>query len=85
MPRIRRNSCLPDPSAVTKLIERYVKIERRITAEDVAGKVGICRASYYNRIRDPTSLTLGELRSFAKALKIPQEEMFAALAEAIKY
>lgn len=85
MPRIRQNNFLANPAAVTKLIERYIKIERRITVDEAVESAGCSRTLYYNRIRDPASLTLAELRNFAKALKIPQEEMSAALAEAIRY
>ena len=85
MPRTRRNNCLPNPSAMTRLIERYIKIERRITVDEAVELAGCSRTLYYNRMRDPASLTLAELRSFAKALKIPQEEVAAALADAIKY
>lgn len=85
MPRIRQNNFLANPAAVTKLIERYIKIERRITVDEAVECAGCSRTLYYNRIRDPASLTLAELRNFAKALKIPQEEVSAALAEAIRY
>lgn len=39
MPRTKLDSARPNPGAVAKLIERYVKIERRITVEEVAGSV----------------------------------------------
>jgi len=85
MPRIRQNNFLANPAAVTKLIERYIKIERRITVDEAVGMAGCSRTLYYNRLRDPANLTLAELRNLSKALKIPQEEMSAALAEAIRY
>lgn len=85
MPRIRQNTFLPNPSAVTKLIKRYIKIERQITLDEAVEMAGCSRTLYYNRMNNPANLTLAELRNFAKALKIPQEEVSAALAEALRY
>ena len=85
MPRTKLDECLPDPSAVAKLIERYIKIERRITVDETVTKVGTSMTSYYRRMKDPGNFTLAELRQFGKTLKIPQEELSAALVKAIRY
>lgn len=85
MPRTKLDGVLPNPGAVSKLIERYIKIERRITVEEATGRANVSMTSYYRRIGDPARFTLAELRNFAKALKIPQDEMSAALAEALRY
>lgn len=66
MPRTKLGALLPDPGAVVKLVERYIKIERRITVEQAIKR---------------TCLTLEDLRSFAKALEIPKEELLAAVAD----
>lgn len=85
MPRTKLDGALPNPGAVSKLIERYIKIERRITVEEASSRANVSLTSYYRRIGDPARFTLAELRSFGRALKIPPEEMSAALAEALKY
>ena len=85
MPRTKLEGAQPNPRAVAKLIERYIKIECNCTVEMAVDKAGVSRSLYYNRMKDPTQFTLAELRSFSKALRIPQEEVSAALAEAIRY
>lgn len=85
MPRTRLSGAIPNPRAVTKLIERYIKIERECTIEDAAARANVSRTLYYKRMKEPGCFTLAELRSFSKALKIPPEEMSAVLMEALKY
>lgn len=85
MPRTKLSARLPNPDAVAKLIKRYTKIERGIAAGDVAEQAGFSQSLYYKRLKEPEKFTLAELRGFAKALKIPPEELTAALAEAIRY
>lgn len=85
MPRTKLDARLPNPGAVAKLIERYIKIERRVTVDEAVGRAGASATSYYRRLKSPGDFTLAELRNFSKALKIPPDEMLAAFAEAIKY
>lgn len=85
MPRTKLDAALPDPGAMAKLIERYVKIERRATIEEVTSRAGTSAKSYYRRLEKPENFTLKELRMFGKALKIPQEELCDAFAKAVKY
>jgi len=76
---------LPNPAAVSKLIKRYIKVERDYTLEKTVDLAGYSKTLYYHRIKDPGNFTLAEVRSFGKALKIPPEEMLTALAQAIRY
>jgi len=85
MPRTKLDGALPNPGAVAKLIERYVKIERRVTVDEVTVRAGASVTSYYRRMKSHGDFTLAELRSFSKALKIPPDEMLSAFAEAIGY
>lgn len=85
MPKTKLGGVLPNYGAVSKLIERYIKIERNTTVGSAAERAQVKRSTYYNRMNDPSGFTLQELRSFEKTLKIPREEMAAALAEALKY
>ncbi len=85
MPRTKLDDYRPNPRAVAKLIERYIKIERHISVGEAIDRAGFSRTMYYNRQKAPADFTLEELRRFGKTLNIPQEEMVAAFAEAIRY
>lgn len=85
MLRTKLDALLPDLGAVVKLVERYIKVERRVTVEQAVEHTCLSRTSYYNRLKRPGDLTLEELRSFAKALEIPREELLAAVADAVRY
>ncbi len=43
---------------------------------DIAPILGISRATWYVRIKNPGKFTLAELRSISKVLKIPFTELF---------
>lgn len=85
MPRTKLDRVLPNPSAVSKLIEHYVKVECRCTLDQVVTSANCSKGLYYRRIRSPADFSLTELRSFGKVLKIPQEALVEAIAEAIRY
>lgn len=85
MPRSKWNDHLPNPAAVSKLIERYIKIERHVTVEETASRAGYSRTLYYKRIKEPADFTLAELRNFSRVLNIPEQEVITAFAEAIRY
>ncbi len=85
MPRTILDEYRPNPKAVSKLIERYIKIERHISVGEALDRAGYSRTMYYNRQKAPAEFTLAELRRWGKALNIPREEMAEALAEAIRY
>ena len=42
-------------------------------------KVGIAEKTYYNRLNNPESMTIRELRECINALKIPKEDVLDAL------
>jgi len=85
MPRTKLDGATPNPGAVAKLIERYIKIERRVNVDEAAARAGASVTGYYRRMKFPGDFTLAELRSFSKALRIPPDEMLSAFAEAIRY
>lgn len=39
----------------------------------------ICRTTYFNHMREPAQITVGELRAYIQMLKIPKEDVLAAL------
>lgn len=41
----------------------------------LAKGLGLSCQTYYRRLRDPSTFTLGELRSLRQRLRIPKEEM----------
>lgn len=85
MPRTKLDDRLPNPGAVAKLVERYIKIERRVLLDETLSAIGVSKKRYYSRMKDPEDFTFGEFRRFCKELKIPQEELLAACAEALRY
>lgn len=85
MPRTKLDRVLPNPSAVSKLVEMYLKIECRCSIDQAVALANCSKGLYYRRIKSPANFTLAELRSFGKALKIPQEELVEAIAAAIRY
>ena len=58
---------------------------RKYSVEEVSSRTCVSQSSYYRRLREPDDITLKELRSFGKALNIPQDELSAALAAALRY
>lgn len=85
MPRVKLSESLPNPRAVSKLIERYVKIESPIGLDETLARTRISRTRYYARLKDPGEYTLAEVRILGKTLNIPKEELIAAFVEAIQY
>lgn len=51
------------------------KTRSHITNESLAKGLGLSIQSFYRRLKDPSSFTLGELRNLRIRLKIPKEEM----------
>lgn len=39
----------------------------------------ICRTTYFNHMREPAQITVGELRAYIQMLKIPKEDVIEAL------
>ena len=85
MPRVKWSENMPHPEAVAKLIERYIKIERRDTVEEALSRAGCSKGLYYRRLNAPEDFSLAELRRFGRALEIPQEELAEAVAAALRY
>lgn len=85
MPRTKLDAALPDPGAMAKLIERYIKIENRITIDEATSRAGASTKRYYSRMKDPGDFTLKEMRMFGKALKIPRDELCDTFWKAVKY
>lgn len=85
MPRTKLDAMRPNPRAVAKLIEYYMKIDSNLNVLDTMSKASVSKNVYYSRMKEPEKFTLEELRKLAKTLKIPQEELTIAFEEAIKY
>mgnify|MGYP001075731767 CR=1 FL=1 len=85
MPRVKLSERLPNPRAVSKLIEHYVKVESAISLDEMLARTRISRTRYYARLKDPGEYTLAEMRVLGKTLNIPKEELIAAFVEAIQY
>lgn len=85
MPRVKLSESLPNPRAVSKLIEHYVKVESAISLDEMLARTRISRTRYYARLKDPGEYTLAEMRVLGKTLNIPKEELIAAFVEAIQY
>lgn len=47
--------------------------------DKLVNKAKICRATYFNHMRDPAQITVGELRAYIQTLKIPKEDILDAL------
>ena len=45
----------------------------------LVNRAKICRTTYFNHMRDPEQITVGELRVYIQMLKIPKEDVLAAL------
>jgi hypothetical protein len=43
--------------------------------EQVGKRIGVCKATMYNRLNEPGKLTLGELRKIAMVLDIPFSDL----------
>lgn len=56
---------------------------RRTTIPELARKSGMKESTLYAKIRDPSRLTLRELRSLYRALQIPVEEKERLAREAM--
>lgn len=51
------------------------KTRRHLDNLELAKGLGLSTASFYRRLKDPSTFTLGELRSLRRRLGIPKEEM----------
>lgn len=51
------------------------KTRSHITNESLAKGLGLSITTYQRRLIDPSTFTLGELRSLRQRLKIPKEKM----------
>lgn len=60
------------------LIDQYMTLYR-ITDEEMAKSLGMGRATWYRRKKEPGTLTLDELTIICKRAQIPQDEMKARL------
>lgn len=47
--------------------------------DKLVNKARICRTTYFNHLRNPEQITVGELRAYIELLKIPKEDILAAL------
>lgn len=82
MPKLKM---LHDPKRVSKLIQQYIKIERKSSVDSTASRIGMSKQTLYNRIEDPDSLKLREVRRIGQALGIPPEELLDAVSAALRY
>lgn len=47
--------------------------------DKLVNKARICRTTYFNHMREPEQITVGELRAYIQMLNIPKEDVLAAL------
>lgn len=47
--------------------------------DKLVNKARISRSTYFKHLRAPERITVGELRAYIQALKIPKEDILAAL------
>lgn len=64
-----------------KLIEMYQKLYD-IPTSAMPARLGMSRSTFYARKKDPGKLTLEELDTIKRMLKIPREEILNALMAA---
>jgi len=55
------------------------RVESDVGIDELLKKVRIQRSTYYNHLRDPEKITLGELRTYINTLNIPVETILDAL------
>lgn len=60
------------------LVQKYRTI-REVSSETLAKKMGMSMPTYYRKIKEGHSLTMREIRSLQSGLRIPREELLAAL------
>lgn len=73
MPKIKRPTSAYDKLII--LVNGYLALNRKQLADVLGCSYNTAR----NRLNDPSTFTLGELRLMARALGIPIEEVRAAL------
>lgn len=61
--------------ALLGVIEKYKGIGD-VPNTDMGVVIGATARTWYNRVKNPGNLTLDELRSISRQLRIPPEELF---------
>ena len=61
--------------ALLGVIEKYKAIGD-VPGKDMHTVIGVSMGTWYNRVKNPGNLTLDELRSISRQLRIPPEELF---------
>ena len=78
MPRVR----MSEAEEQRRFLGRVIKsnMERNdITCEKLMKGAGISRSTHFKRVRDPDSMTLGELKVYIRMLKISNGDLLYAL------
>ena len=77
MPKVKRTKTpFEDVSYTIELRGKRL----HMNPEQIGKRIKVCRATMYNRLNQPSELTLGELQRIAAVLEIP----FAELLEVAK-
>ena len=74
MPRVYLKRHESQDRELMALLDAH-KIKCNLSNDDLAEGLGLGRSTFYNRRTDPSTFTLGELRSLRQRLRIPKEEM----------
>lgn len=61
--------------ALLGVIDKYKAIGD-VSDKEMHTVIGASMGTWYNRVKNPGSLTLDELRSISRQLRIPPEELF---------
>lgn len=78
MPKLRKTDAEKQNAYLLGTISKQMYV-LDISRFQIAACMGVKEKTYYNRLKKPENLSLGELRSIIHKLHIPKEDMLSAL------
>ena len=78
MPKVKMSEAEEQRCFLGRVIKSNME-RNNITCEKLLKTAGISRSTHFKRIRDPDSMTLGELKIYVRMLKISDSDLLYAL------
>lgn len=78
MPKVKMSEAEEQRCFLGRVIKSNME-RNDVTCEKLLKTAGISRSTHFKRIRDPDSMTLGELKIYVRMLKISDSDLLYAL------
>ncbi len=78
MPKVKMSEAEEQRQFLGRVIKSNME-RNDVTCEKLLKTAGISRSTHFKRIRDPDSMTLGELKIYVRMLKISDSDLLYAL------